>query len=92
MHAQGINKSWALVTYQHAHSVERALAATVAHGSVVLAVKPVSIEAELAKPTTGALAKIWRVQQQKEAQWMRGLLQGMQCDPGYQVRAASSAR
>ena len=38
---------------------------------------------QLKRPSTGALARIWQVQQEKEERWMRSLLEGLEADSQY---------
>ncbi len=79
----GINKSWAFVTFADSSSADLALSTPVAHGSVVLQVARADVAERLKSSSTGALARIWQAQQEKEEKWIRSLLEGLDTDTQY---------
>lgn len=85
----GLNRSWAFITFENAASVEKALKAKpVKHGSVQLEIKKADVEEQLQRSETGALADVWRRQQEKEMKWMQSLLHGMHNDESYKAAKA----
>ena len=78
-----LNKSWAFVTFADSASAEAALGATVQHGAVTLQVARADVAEQLKRGNTGALARIWQAQQEKEEAWMRSLLEGLEADDQY---------
>lgn len=88
----GINKSWAFVTFADSSSADLALAEPVTHGSVVLHVARADVAEQLKRTTTGALAQIWQVQQEKEEKWMRSLLEGLDKDAQYLAAKSEVAK
>jgi Flp pilus assembly protein TadB len=51
--------------------------------AVTLQVARANVAAQLKRNNTGALARIWQVQQEKEEAWMRSLLEGLEADDQY---------
>ena len=47
-----------------------------------------NVEEQLKRSETGALADVWRRQQEKEVKWMRSLLEGMHNDTNYKAAKA----
>ena len=86
----GLNRSWAFITFENVASVEKALkpAKPVKHGSVQLQIKKADVEEQLQRSETGALADVWRRQQEKEMKWMQSLLHGMHNDESYKAAKA----
>ena len=86
----GLNRSWAFITFATSSSVEQALKPdhAVKHGSVQLQVEKTNVEEQLQRSETGALAEVWRRQQQKEMEWMQSLLHGMNTDASYTAAKA----
>ena len=51
--------------------------------AVTLQVARADVAEQLKRGNTGALARIWQVQQEKEEAWMRSLLEGLEVDDQY---------
>ena len=83
----GLNRSWGFITYELPGSAQEALKAEheLKHGSVQLQVEKANVDEQLQRSETGALADVWRRQQEKEVLWMRSLLEGMQKSPSYKA-------
>ena len=86
----GLNRSWAFITFEKAASAEEALkpGCVVKHGSIQLHVEKTNVEEQLQRSETGALAEVWRRQQQKEMKWMQSVLHGMHNDASYKAAKA----
>lgn len=86
----GLNRSWAFITFDNATSVREALepGRTVKHGSIELQIAKANVEEQLQRSETGALATVWRQQQEKEMKWMQSLLHGMHNDASYKAAKA----
>ena len=86
----GLNRSWAFITYELPGSAQEALKVEheLKHGSVQLQVEKANVDEQLQRSETGALADVWRRQQEKEVKWMRSLLQGMHADTNYKAAKA----
>ena len=89
---EGENKNWAFVTFTSPSAASAALSQDYSHNGLALQVKPANVEQQLRSPSTGALARIWQKQKEKEAVWMASLLQGLKQDTMYQTAKADVAK